>query len=96
MRNLSSVIANFIALGYELRIKDGERYVQLFRSFGNEETPISGGAELQIGRVVEVYNNQIYLTPYVKRGHMWASSAVTFERKGNVYTTTNSKRYATF
>lgn len=93
---LQSLIQKFIAFGYELRYQDGNRFIELYKSFANSNMKVTEGDELQIGRSIELCNGEIMSKPFMKRGYLWSGSAVTLENKGNVYTYGNERMIGTY
>ena len=49
----------FINLGYELNYRDGDRYIELKKMFNNSDAKVDGIDELQIGRYIEIWDNNI-------------------------------------
>lgn len=85
MRNLETTIQLFINFGYVITFKDGERYIELYKDFNNSGIEIDGINELQIGRFIEIWDNNIISKTYMKRGWLWSGSAYVPKNKGNVF-----------
>jgi hypothetical protein len=94
--NINNVAQRFVKLGYEISWKDSDRYVELKKMFGNDKTPVNGGDELQIGRMIEICEGEIISKSYMKRGYLWSGSAATVARKGNVYAIGDERIVATY
>tara|TARA_R110000868_G_scaffold411024_1_gene701384 strand:+ start:4676 stop:4969 length:294 start_codon:yes stop_codon:yes gene_type:complete len=93
---LNSLTERFINLGYEVNYRDKNRYVELKKMFGNDKTKVDGGDELQIGRMIEICEGEVIAKAYMKRGWLWSGSAVTAQRKGNVYAIGTERLVATY
>lgn len=93
---IHSVMQRFINLGYELNYQDGDRYIELKKMFNNSDTKVDGADELQIGRYIEIWDNNIISKPYMKRGWLWSGSAYTQKNKGNIYAIGTERLIARF
>ncbi len=85
MKKIENVIQLFIKFGYVINLKDGERYIELYKDFNNSDAEIDGICELQIGRFIEIWDNNVISKPYMKRGWLWSGSAYVQKNKGNVF-----------
>lgn len=94
--NIADVMQRFINHGYEINYRDGNRYIELQKMFNNSDTKVDGDEELQIGRCIEICNNNIISKPYMKRGWLWSGSAYTQKNKGNIYAMGTERLIARF
>lgn len=85
----------FIALGYVLNFRDGDRYIELSKMFNNDDDTVTGGDQLQIGRFIELYRGQVISKTYMKRGWLWSGSAYATAHKNNIYAIGTERLIAT-
>ncbi len=80
--NLINLFENY---GYRVKYQDKNRYVKLYKPFKNSNPHVEPHEEKQIGRIIEIYNGEIWSIPYMKRGYYWSNSAVTTHEKGCIF-----------
>jgi hypothetical protein len=83
---IKSIVERFVSLGYDITFEGvSGSYIELFKSFNNEFAIVDGDKEIQIGRKIEIYDNIIRISSYMKRGYLWSGSAYTVGKHNYVY-----------